>query len=138
MAIDPNVVDIDGNTPLHLATQQGHCACIEFLIKILLVDYTIKNKFGYKPYDIAYNNEVRKTLATLIYEREQQVGGNQQRVLEGNLDQKTDNDPLLEEKNDYGRRQFNGVLLHNDRVSKLKTLMHKFGQVEQHLKITNQ
>ena len=97
------------------------------------MDYTIKNKYGYKPYDIAYNNQVRKTLATLISEREQQVGtggtGADQQSLEGNLEQNnnTENDPLSEEKNDYGRRQFNGVLLHNDRVSKLKTLMHKFG-----------
>ena len=37
----------------------------------------------------------------------------------------------------YGRTAFNGVLHHNDRVTKLKSLMHKFGQVEKHLERKN-
>jgi hypothetical protein len=37
----------------------------------------------------------------------------------------------------YGRTAFNGVLHHNDRITKLKSLMHKFGQVEQQLKTNN-
>ena len=46
---------------------------------------------------------------------------------------------LMEENsNKYGRREFNGVLLHNDRVTQLKGLMHKFGQVEKHLEHQNQ
>lgn len=45
---------------------------------------------------------------------------------------------LMEENsNKYGRREFNGVLLHNDRVTQLKGLMHKFGQVEKHLEHQN-
>ena len=40
-------------------------------------------------------------------------------------------------KLNYGRTAFNGVLHHNDRITKLKMLMHKFGQVEKHLEQKN-
>ena len=50
-----------------------------------------------------------------------------------------DSKQILEEnKSQYARREFNGVLLHNDRVTQLKGLMHKFGQVEKHLEHKNQ
>lgn len=44
---------------------------------------------------------------------------------------------LEENKNQYGRRTFSGVLLHNDRVTKITSLMHKFGQLEKHIKHQN-
>ena len=40
-------------------------------------------------------------------------------------------------KLNYGRTAFNGGLHHNDRITKLKSLMHKFGQVEKHLEKNN-
>ena len=81
-----------------------------------LCDFTIKNKYGYVAYDIAYNNDVRNTMNEMV------------------MRLKTENI----EKNQYGRRAFNNVLQHNDRVTKLKSLMHKFNEVDKHLKDKNQ
>jgi hypothetical protein len=44
---------------------------------------------------------------------------------------------MQEGKQGYGKTAFNGVLHHNDRHSRLKGLMHKFGQVEKQLKTQN-
>ena len=119
--VDRNCIDIDENTPLHLASEQGQVDCITYLIKEARSDHTRKNKNGYLAYDIAYNTEVRDLVLTLI----ESMGHESRAVMEEN-------------KNAYGRREFNGVLLHNDRVTQLKGLMHKFGQVEKHLERNNQ
>jgi len=100
--VSKDAVDIDENTPLHLASEQGHISCIIFLIKDAQVDYTLKNKFGYQAHDIVYNAEVREVF---------------DKLLEG----------VGTSDNTYGRQAFNGVIHHNDRVTKLKSLMHKFG-----------
>ena len=80
----------------------------------------MKNKFGYLASDIAYNAEVRNLILNLIGSM-----GHESRQ-------------IMEENKNYARREFNGVLLHNDRVTQLKGLMHKFGQVEKHLEHKNQ
>ena len=66
---------------------------------------------------MAYNTEVQHLLNQLIAS----MGDTSLQKMEEN-------------KNAYGRRTFSGVLLHNDRVSKITNLMHKFGQVEKHIK----
>ena len=65
-AMDKNVIDMEGNTPMHLASAQGHQDCLKYLILQAQCDYQIKNKYGYVAYDIAYNNEVRSTIIKLI------------------------------------------------------------------------
>ena len=110
--VSKDAVDIDENTPLHLASEQGHISCIVFLIKDAQADFTLKNKFGYQAYDIVYNAEVRDIFDKLL----EGVGASD---------------------NTYGRQAFNGVIHHNDRVTKLKSLMHKFGQVNKHLEQNN-
>lgn len=60
----------------------------------------MKNKFGYLAYDIAYNTEIRQLIENLI----ESLGHESRAIMEEN-------------KNQYGRREFNGVLLHNDRVT---------------------
>ena len=37
-AMDKNMIDIDGNTPLHLAAEQGHLDCLKYLILEALCD----------------------------------------------------------------------------------------------------
>lgn len=58
-SVDKNPKDIDENTPLHLASQCGAILCIIYLVKDCGCDTEIKNKFGFKPYDLAFNMEVR-------------------------------------------------------------------------------
>lgn len=69
---------------------------------------------------MAYNTDVQHLLNMLIVG----MGENSLKNLEEN-------------KNQYGRRTFSGVLLHNDRVTKITSLMHKFGQLEKHIKHQN-
>jgi hypothetical protein len=76
----------------------------------------LKNKFGYQPYDIALNTEVR-TLFDSIVSRSAASAE--------------------ELQSKYGRTAYNGVLRHNDRVTQLKNLMQKFGQVNKHLEQSN-
>ena len=84
---------------------------IKFLIsEPPAADTTIKNRAGFLAYDIAYNTHVQNLFNDLI--------GNQGHQSVRNLE---------ENKNQYGRRTFSGVLLHNDRVTKITNLMHKFG-----------
>jgi ankyrin repeat protein len=45
--------DFDENAPLHYASEYGHFECIIYLIKEVLCDPLVKNKFGYSPSDIA-------------------------------------------------------------------------------------
>ena len=115
-AVDKNCTDVDGNTPLHLAAEQGHQDCLKYLMLGAQCDFTLKNKFGYVAYDIAYNTEVRNMMKELI-----------SRLNTADI-----------ETNQYGRRAFNNKLQHNDRVTKLKSLMHKFNEVDKHLKDKNQ
>ena len=53
--VDRNCIDIDENTPLHLASEQGHGLAITYLIKEARCDHTRKNKYVYLAGDIAYN-----------------------------------------------------------------------------------
>ena len=110
-AIERNAADIDGNTCLHLASSQGQTDVIRFLVSEASVDHMIKNSANFLAYDIAYNKEVQMLLTQLAGEH-----GNE------------------ENKNQYGRRAFDGVLQHNDRVTKITGLMHKFGQLEKQIK----
>ena len=116
--ISKDAVDMDGNTSLHLSSQAGQLDIIKFLILDAHADYTIKNNFGYLPCDIAFNTEVQTLFSQLIGSTGGHVSLRQ----------------VEESKNQYGRRTFSGVLLHNDRVSKITNLMHKFGQLEKHIK----
>ena len=113
LLIDRNARDIDGNTPLHLTSSQGHLEVIRFLISDAGVDHTVKNNFAYLAFDMAYNTDVQHLFNELISTQGHQSVRN-----------------LEENKNQYGRRTFSGVLQHNDRVSKVTSLMHKFGQIE--------
>jgi len=118
--INRNAPDIDGNTALHLSSKSGQLDVIKFLITEANADHTLKNRVGYLAYDMAYNMEVQLLFNELI-------GGQGHQSLKS----------LEENKNQYGKRTFSGVLLHNDRVSKITTLMHKFGQLEKHIKYQN-
>jgi len=104
---------VDGNTSLHLASQQGQLEAITFLLSEANVDHSIKNSVGYLAFDTAYNTDVQNLLNELIGTQ----GGTSE-----------------ENKNQYGRRAFDGVLQHNDRVTKITSLMHKFGQLEKQIK----
>jgi ankyrin repeat protein len=61
-----NERDFDENTPLHYASEYGHFECIIYLIKEADADPTLKNKFGYKPSDIAQNFQIRKLFENLL------------------------------------------------------------------------
>jgi len=100
MMVDRNCVDSELNTPLHLASEQGHQSCIIFLIKEAKCDHRMKNKYGYHAHDIAYNTDVRALIQMLC----ESMGHESKALMEEN-------------SNKYGRREFNGVLLHNDRVT---------------------
>jgi len=80
------------------------------LIKDAKVDCNIKNKFGYNASDIAQDLNIRNLFGQLM-------GNSSAPGKEGG------------QGGSYGRSAFGGVLLHNDRVSKLKKLMHNFGEV---------
>ena len=114
--INKDPKDQDDNTPLHLASENGQIMCLIYLVKEVGCDIESKNKYGHKPFDVAFNLEVRNVFDKLFQQ----------------LNMKADNSKL-----NYGRSAFNGVLHHNDRVTKLKSLMHKFGQVEKHLERNN-
>jgi len=48
--------DYEENTPLHLASLFGHTSAIELLLfHPKKANANIKNKYGYLPYDIAFN-----------------------------------------------------------------------------------
>ena len=64
--LNKNAVDADGNTALHLSSQQGQADVIQFLISEANVDHTIKNSVGYVAYDIAYNADVQGLFEQLI------------------------------------------------------------------------
>ena len=64
--IDRNARDIDGNTPLHLSSSQGHLELITFLIKEAKVDHTVKNNASYLAFDMAYNTDVQNLFNELI------------------------------------------------------------------------
>jgi len=83
---------------------------IGFLITEAVVDHTVKNLVGYLAFDMAYNSDVQVLLNELISGQ-------------GHASART----LEENKNQYGRRTFSGVLVRTDRVSKITSLMHKFG-----------
>ena len=58
--VNINAQDMDENTALHFASQFGHLSTIELLLKHpKKANPGLKNKFGYQPYDIALNYEVR-------------------------------------------------------------------------------
>ena len=80
MMVDRNCLDSSENTPLHLASEQGHANCIAYLIQEAKCDYTKKNKFGYLPGDIAYNTDVRHLVEALI----SQMGHDSKQILEEN------------------------------------------------------
>ena len=97
-----------------MASENGHSTTIVYLVKDAGADAALKNKYGYSASDIAHDFSIRQLFGTLRGE-------------------KIDSDEQISSSSSYGRQAFNGVLLHNDRVSKLKNLMHKFGEVEKKL-----
>lgn len=59
--------DQDENTALHFASEFGHISTIELLLKHpKKANPNIKNKYGYHPYDIASNSEVRSLFDSII------------------------------------------------------------------------
>lgn len=40
-----NIVDYDGRTALHLAASEGHLIILKFLLYVVKVDFTIKDRF---------------------------------------------------------------------------------------------
>lgn len=107
---------------MHLASEAGRINCIIFLIKEAGVDHSIKNRFGYVALDIASDMDTKTCIERMI--GAEGSGRHSTRL-------------ATESSNYYGRTAFNGVLRHNDRVTHLKALMHKFGQVERHLQVNN-
>lgn len=114
LSIDKNVKDADENTPLHYASEYGHCECIIYLVKEAQADPFMKNKYGYTPSDIAQNMKIRELFDRLIPRQLREVaeaGG-----LVG-----------------YGRTAVNGVLRHNDRINTVQRLMHSYNNVNKFL-----
>ena len=101
---DPNAEDDDGNTPLHYSSQHGHIQGTIFLVIEANADPCLKNKVGYMPSDIAQNIEMRKFFQK--YVNRETLGVDEE--VKGSM---------------YGRTAFNGVLLHNDRATKVQKLM---------------
>ena len=64
--IQKNAVDVDGNTPLHLASLAGRVEVVEFLVSEANADYQIKNNWGYLAYDVAYNMDVQELFNKLL------------------------------------------------------------------------
>ncbi len=95
--------DFDENTALHLASEQGKLEVVDYLLSLKIELLSAKNKFGYNPVDIAANYEIRK----LFTAEDPNV------------------DASIKDMN-YGRTAVDEVLLHNDRVTSVKKLMHKF------------
>lgn len=75
----------------------------------------MKNKFGFRPIDIAHSAPIRKLFVGMLGKSEMPLDKNQS----------------------YGREEYNGVLIHNDRLNKVQNLMHKYKQVDKFLKENN-
>jgi len=61
----PMAKDADENTPMHLASEFGHGGFIIFLVKECGAELTEKNKFGYCPFDIAMDIEIKELFEQL-------------------------------------------------------------------------
>lgn len=57
---------IDGNTPLHFATERGHTEIVQLLIEKYLVDINIPNNKGKTPLQIACEEEDEYTIQYLL------------------------------------------------------------------------
>jgi|GEM_PF-5324055 len=55
-SVDINLCDFDGNTPLHLACQNGHVECVLMLLKHSDIDVNIQNKNENTPLHLACIN----------------------------------------------------------------------------------
>ena len=61
-----NTVDVEGNTPLHLAAMSSDECLVKFVLK-LQPDRKLKNKSSQTPYDIAVQNEDENLISLLSY-----------------------------------------------------------------------
>jgi ankyrin repeat protein len=59
---NPNAQNEHGQTPLHIAAQEGKYECIRILLTAANIDRTRTNLAGKTPADIAKNNEIKKLL----------------------------------------------------------------------------
>ncbi|KAL5730264.1 hypothetical protein ACHQM5_003108 [Ranunculus cassubicifolius] len=48
-----NERDVDGNTPLHLATKHGYAVIVSLLVRDKRIDLAVKNKEGHTAYEVA-------------------------------------------------------------------------------------
>ena len=63
--LDVKIVDENGDTPLHLASQFNNVGAVHYLLTLRSCDLSMKNKSGFSPLDIARekgNNDVVEVL----------------------------------------------------------------------------
>ena len=60
---DLKVVDSDGRTALHLASEQGHLDIVSLLVNSACADVNARNSSGQKAVDVAKNEQVRALLS---------------------------------------------------------------------------
>lgn len=63
---DLKVVDCDGRSALHLASERGHLDIVSLLINSTCVDVNARDSFGKKAVDVAQNEQVRALLSQAI------------------------------------------------------------------------
>jgi cytohesin len=66
--INPNIQDVDGSTPLHVATQYGYPDVVELLLEYGADPYVKDNKYGWTPlHYAAWNGSVEVAKLLLEY-----------------------------------------------------------------------
>ena len=101
-----NARDTDEATPLHCAAESGSIDVVKYLLTETQADQTLRNKFGYCARDVSMNLETRQVF----------TGGAKE-----------------EEEAKYGRTEFGGKLIHNDRLNAVRNLMRKYEGVNKNL-----
>lgn len=62
---DVNLLDNDGNLPLHLAAREGHLDVVQFLVTHCVTQPFLANAKGYTPRDLAFMHQKHRTVEWL-------------------------------------------------------------------------